>query len=165
MAVEDLYSDLREIMLAYARRCLRDEEAAKDVVSESFMRLIQAEGSLRSRAPEVARAYLFTILRNRIATPRRTTVSFEEWMAPMQEADEADAASRSARVPPEELRRAIERLPESERTPLLLFHFRRLSHKEIASVMGISALAVTMRLFKARRKLRTMLAPPPEDDQ
>ena len=163
MAVEDLYSDLREIMLAYARRCLRDEEAAKDVVSESFLRLIQAEGSLRSKAPEVVRAYVFTILRNRIATPRRTTVTFEEWMAPMQEADEAEAVAYSARVPPEQLQQAIERLPEAERTPLLLFHFKRLSHKEIATAMGLSSLAVTMRLFRARRKLRAMLVP--RDDQ
>ena len=157
VAVGDLYRDLHAIMFAYARRCLRDEKAAEDVVQDSFERFLKAEKSLRSRAPEVMRAYLFTILRNRIAEPRRPTVAFDEEMGQIEAEVEAEASSPSASTTPEDLRQAIELLPEPLRTPLVLFHFQRLSHKQIADHMRITALAVAMRLFKARRKLRTIL--------
>jgi len=157
VAAEQLYREHRSLMLAYARRCLRDEDAAKDAVSDAFERFMKAEPTLRSKAPEVARAYLFTILRNRLATPPRATVPFEEEMGGVQAEVEAEVASPSSAATPEELRQAITLLPESLRTPLLLFHFERMSHRQISEAMKISTLAVAMRLFKARRKLRVVL--------
>jgi DNA-directed RNA polymerase specialized sigma24 family protein len=57
----------------------------------------------------------------------------------------------------EDLQAAIVRLPEGLRTPLLLAIFERVSHRAIAERMSISTLAVTMRLFRAKRTLKRIL--------
>ena len=56
------------------------------------------------------------------------------------------------------LRRAVRKLPEEYREPLLLQIVGGYSQKEIAEQLGISSAGVGTRLFRARQKLREVLA-------
>jgi RNA polymerase sigma-70 factor (ECF subfamily) len=56
-----------------------------------------------------------------------------------------------------EVYRALDRLPESVRTPLVLSVFEGYSLKEIAEVMGIKPGAVKVRIHRARKRLAELL--------
>jgi RNA polymerase sigma-70 factor (ECF subfamily) len=142
-------------MLAWAKRSLGSDAEAQDAVGEAFERLIAAGPRLRSQEPAVARAYLYTILRHRVARPRRLIVELSDEMAIV--VAEAEAEPEWADTGDAELKAAIARLPVGLRTPLLLAYFERLPHKRIAERMSITTLAVTMRLFKAKRKLKSLI--------
>jgi RNA polymerase sigma-70 factor (ECF subfamily) len=55
------------------------------------------------------------------------------------------------------VRRAIEELPPSYRTVLMLRDIEELDTDETASMLGISQNAVKVRLHRARQALRTLL--------
>ena len=63
------------------------------------------------------------------------------------EADEAADAVRNA----------VHGLPEDLRAPLVLSVYEELEYKEIGEVLGCSAKAVEMRVYRARRILREQL--------
>ena len=56
-----------------------------------------------------------------------------------------------------DLRQALRELPETHRTPLLLFYFDGHSAESVGAVLGITPGAVHQRLCRARRELRRLL--------
>jgi RNA polymerase sigma-70 factor (ECF subfamily) len=56
------------------------------------------------------------------------------------------------------LRRAIAELPHDLKTVILLYEYESLSYADISSVVGCSAKAVEMRLYRARQLLRDKLS-------
>ena len=56
------------------------------------------------------------------------------------------------------VRAAIDQLPEGFRTVLALREIEGMAYNEIAEVLGLSLGTVESRLFRARRRLRTLLA-------
>jgi RNA polymerase sigma-70 factor (ECF subfamily) len=63
----------------------------------------------------------------------------------------------------EELRRAIFKLEDDYREPLVLQVLLGYTAAEIAAHMGLSVGAVLTRLFRARNQLRKIIAPQPSD--
>ena len=57
------------------------------------------------------------------------------------------------------VRRAIDQLPESYRTVLLLRDIEGLDTEEAAKMLGITANAVKIRLHRARMALRKLISP------
>ena len=57
------------------------------------------------------------------------------------------------------MREAIDSLPETFRTVLMLRDIEGLSSQETASMLNITPNAVKLRLHRARMALRTLLAP------
>lgn len=55
--------------------------------------------------------------------------------------------------------RALDRLPENLRTPLLLAGIEGYELSEVAEVMGLSTSAVKVRIHRARKKLMELLGP------
>ena len=58
----------------------------------------------------------------------------------------------------EMVRRAVAKLPEELRLPLLLSEYEELSHAEISAILKCSAKAVETRIYRARQQLRLSLA-------
>ena len=56
------------------------------------------------------------------------------------------------------VRKAVAKLPEELRTPLLLVEYEELPQKEIAAILDCTPKTVEMRLYRARQKLRESLA-------
>lgn len=54
---------------------------------------------------------------------------------------------------------AVQSLSPKERVATLLFYYEQLSMQEIATILGISVVAVKGRLFKSRKQLRKRLLP------
>ncbi len=53
----------------------------------------------------------------------------------------------------------IQKLPEKQRIPLILFRYEDLSYQEIASVLQVSVNAVESRLHRAKLKMQELLEP------
>ena len=57
------------------------------------------------------------------------------------------------------LQKAVESLPDSQRVVITLFYFEQKSQKEIGEITGRSVSSVESLLFRAKKKLETLLGP------
>jgi RNA polymerase sigma-70 factor (ECF subfamily) len=71
--------------------------------------------------------------------------------------DEAPDRSMAQRETVEQVRKALDRLPEHFRTALVLCEFENLSYEEIAQTMGITIQQTKTWLFRARRQMEQIL--------
>ena len=55
----------------------------------------------------------------------------------------------------EELERALRRLPDHQRVPLVLFHFENASYQDIATALGVSLGKVKTDIHRGRETLKT----------
>jgi RNA polymerase sigma-70 factor (ECF subfamily) len=155
-----------------ARRVLRDEEWARDVVQEGFLKVYRSLDRFEGRSSFYT--WLYRIVMNLCLDAKRSDRSNRhvEWdeAAPL-EADPGSADAVSAvhqeQVGPAgaleraELRgfvaRAIEQLPDDARQTLLLREVEGLSYAEIAECLGVPKGTVMSRLHHARRRVREVM--------
>jgi RNA polymerase sigma-70 factor, ECF subfamily len=158
-------------MLAVAKRFLPGDEDARDVVQEAFLAVCRSIDRFEGGAK--LSTWLHRIVVNaalmKLRSRRRRREDAIEDLLPRFDEDghHADAimpweASADELVERGDtrtiVRRAIDRLPESHRTVLLLRDIEERDTDEAAALLGISAQAVKTRLHRARQALRTMLA-------
>lgn len=159
-------------LLAVTRRILGTEEDARDALQDAFLSAFKSlprfeGGSLLSTwLHRIAVNAALMKLRTRRRKPEEPIEgllpvyqehghhqeTFSSWAEPV---DVAMARAESRAV----VRRAIDELPDSYRTVLLLRDIEELDTEETAQVLGISGNAVKIRLHRARQALRTLLAP------
>lgn len=151
---------LRPQLYRFAFWLSRDRTLAEDIVQETLLRAWRAQDELRDE--KAMRAWLCTIVRREHARlyerKRLVTVDVDGLIA---REEPVLAAADDGEL--EELRRAIFRLDEDYREPLVLQVLLGYTTEEIATHMGLSAGAVLTRLFRARNRLRKLLAPEPGD--
>ncbi len=136
---------------------------AEELAQETFVRVWQQREKFRAGA--AFRPWVFSIAvnlaRNRLRWwRRRPTVSLDEWSETAGEGvgakgEGAEALERGERAAA--VRDAIAALPGELREAIVLFEYERLSHAEIAEVVGATAKAVETRIYRAREKLRAAL--------
>lgn len=137
----------------YALRLAGDRHTAEDLVQDTLLRAWKSLDRLQN--PKAIKGWLLTILRRENARrferyqPPRSSIPLEGLGAKHKEYD----TSTEAFV----LRRALDRLPEEYREPLLLQVVHGYSQKEIAKRLGLTSAGVGTRLFRARSKLREAL--------
>lgn len=143
-----------------AKWLLRNEDDARDVVQEAYLRAFKSFGGFHGSN---GRPWLLTIVRNTAYNLIRknqtahltTTFDEEEHVVDRESASPAtllEHAEESKLV-----RRAIDRLPEEFREIVVLRHLEGLSYKEIAEVAHLAPGTVMSRLARARSKLREFL--------
>jgi RNA polymerase sigma-70 factor (ECF subfamily) len=76
-----------------------------------------------------------------------------EFAAPESFFEGVDAEERRAWV-----ERALDRLPDRQRIPLVLYHFEDLSYEEIARKLGVSLAKVKTDILRAREALAKVIA-------
>ena len=149
MMVNALSSDLYR----YACWLCKDKTLAEDLVQETFTRAWRSLDSLRDE--KAAKSWLFTTLRRENARqyerirPDIADVEVEDIADNHQDLD----TSTEAFV----LRRALSKLNEDYREPLVLQVLGGFSCDEIAQQLDLTKAAVMTRLFRARQALREML--------
>ena len=151
----------------YLLRQLNNESDAAELAQEAFVRVYQNRSKFRAgqRFSTWLYAIATNLLRDRFRwLKRHPQVSLEaqnetgtDLMAalPAPDGSPSEHAEKSERAT--EVRRAVQSLPEELRTPLILFEYEGLSHADIGSVLGCSAKAVEVRLYRARGQLRKQL--------
>lgn len=146
-----LLESLRPDLLRFAFWLARDRSVAEDVVQETLIRAWKSRTELKD--PAATRPWLLTIVRREHARlyerKRLPTVDVDE---PGIQADPALASDGDEGL--DDLRRAIMKLPDEYREPLVMQVLGGLSTTEIGKELGLSQPAVLTRLFRARNKLR-----------
>ena len=157
-AFEDLYGRFARPVLALALRRIGDRGRAEDTVQEVFAAVWRSAGSYnRGRGP--GGAWLYTIARNTIVDalrrrPAPTVANPPEVVSPgLTPDEEAEASWNAWRV-----HRALDTLPEHERTAIDLAYFSGLSHSEIAERLQQPLGTVKTRIAQAVKRLRDELA-------
>lgn len=136
----------------YAYWLCHSQPLAEELVQETFLRAWRSLDSLRHE--QAAKSWLFTILRREYARDyQRRRPTIDENMDP----DKFSTDSTDVNTEVLLLRRALPRLSEQYREPLLLQVLAGYTTQEIAATLGISREAVMSRLFRARQKLRAIL--------
>ena len=144
-------------LLAVARRMLKVDGDAEDIVQEALVRVWHHAGTLEL-GPGGLRPWLRRVVTNlcldHLRRHRLTSVVAEVPETPeapgqSRGLEEADLAKRVGE--------ALAALPERQRVALTLFHYEGLSQIEVGDMLGISDEAVESLLARARRSLKAAL--------
>lgn len=159
------YDRTARTLRAYLARVTGDGALADDLLQETYYRFLRARGRYEGEAHR--RNALFRIATNLVLDSRRRART-----APLPgaalESDVAgphDAVAAGDRAA--DLRRAMAHLKPRERALLWLAYAQGSSHKEIAESLGLRTGSVKLLLFRARRRLVTLLTarPAPADER
>ena len=144
-------------LLSFFYRSLGSSADAEDLALEVFVRLHRSAAGYRPVAK--FSTYLFHIAHNLLRNERRRRrrkpaepVAADAFDYVASEAD--DAARRLAELE-EIFQRALERLPEKYRTPLLLVQQQRMDYPEVAATLRMTENALRVLVHRGRQLLKT----------
>ena len=156
-AFEELVGITHRRVYALAYRLVGDRYEAEDVVQEAYLRMFRGLAGFREEAR--FETWMHRIVTNTAFNQMRRRGRFgalveeeEPLEVPVPDTSELQATLR------DELERALARLPEGQRTVLLLKDVYDLSCREIGEEIGIQEGAVKVRLHRARKRLREILS-------
>lgn len=156
----------QRIVLNLAHKYLANRADAEDVVQDVFLKVYQAGKTYEPTAKFTTWVYRITVnvCLNRIRSARtRQAVSLD---APGEEDRSMDVPDNPAETVGQKLEReeleakvreAMEALPDTQRTAVLLRRFQELSYEEIAQAMETTVPAVKSLLARARQRLKELL--------
>jgi RNA polymerase sigma-70 factor (ECF subfamily) len=154
-----LYETVFPILFRVAYRITSSEEAAEDLCQEAFFRLY--EKNMVFPNPDEAKYWLIRVVKNAALNYAKRKVrerkayqrAFREDVR-IEETGENALLKKESR---EEVRKALEKLPENLRTVIILKEYGELNYKEIGRTLGISEGNVKVRVFRARERLTALL--------
>ncbi len=156
---------------AIALSLVRDENDARELVQDAFLRVFKGLGSFQGGSSFFT--WLYRIITNLsidlIRKPGRQLGDLDEKRLDAEDAQEPDfpLLSRVDGADPaevvrrreigERLQKALDALPSYHRGVILMREIEGLSYEEMAQVMGVSKGTIMSRLFHARQKLQRAL--------
>ncbi len=149
-AFEAAYDRHHRAILSFCCHLLGEHEGAEDAVQQTF--LAAYNDLITSEKPIHLRAWLFAIARNHCYSVIRARR--EQPAADLGEpATEGLATVVQRRQDLRDLVLDVRRLPDDQRTALVLAELDALSHEEIADVLGVPREKVKALVFQARESL------------
>jgi RNA polymerase sigma-70 factor (ECF subfamily) len=145
----------------YARALVRDAVAADDLVQDCLARAI-AKLHLWQEGTDL-RAWLFTILHNQYVNQVRRAVR-EGTAIGLSETEPTltQAPDQGKRLELRDLERAIAKLPDEQRSVILLVGLEGLRYEEVAEVLDVPVGTVRSRLSRGREALRRLMGIVPD---
>ena len=136
-------------LVSYCYKQTNNLEVSKDLVQESWQAILKNIGSLND--PAKFRVWAFRIVHNKAIS----------WIRSVQKerAMEKEALYEANQHAVEDtdfgpIRRAVNQLPENQKTVLTLFYHNNYSVQEIGEILKLSNGTVKSRLFYARQKVK-----------
>jgi RNA polymerase sigma-70 factor, ECF subfamily len=151
-----------DALFGYAMVLTRDLTEAEDLVQETYLRATTA--SHRPDADSNLKAWLFVIMRNAWLNQVRHKnngprfVELETGEQAIDETQETPHVAYLRKLEREQVREAIESLPDAYREIVVLRDIEGFTYQEIATVLDCPAGTVMSRLARARGKLRKLLS-------
>jgi RNA polymerase sigma factor (sigma-70 family) len=163
-----LYSEYRTSLVSQARRMLRSDSEANEVVQEAFIKFILAAPELdtKERALAYMRATInnlsLNVIRARGSRPNLVAIDSDTSAERLAEiavenyipADVSISAAEDAAI----IKLALAQLSPAERAALVMWEMEGRSTSEIASELGIKESAVRHTVSRARASLRRVLS-------
>lgn len=161
----------QDMVFSTAARIAGNDSHAEDIAQEVFLKAYQHFDQLRGSA--TAGGWLKTVATN--LTLNHVTRYRKRWrfFSELRHEDEDDyepGARQSAFAIPDSLladldaahrheaiEKALQRLPDHHRVPLVLYHFEEMPYEEIAQRLHISMAKLKTDIFRARAALARLL--------
>lgn len=168
-AVENLVLSYQDQLFSFALRLLRNPMDAQEVTQDAFVRAIRALTIQydAERCTHLAlRPWLYRITRNlALNRSRARRMNPEEPFEPGSDRHET-AVHRAGKPQPdhqaleevEALDRALQYLPSESRELVLLRFMEEMSYADIAAVIGGTEASARAKVFRALRRLRSILS-------
>jgi RNA polymerase sigma-70 factor, ECF subfamily len=152
----------------FVRALTSDDGEADDLAQETFIRAYQGIG--RFRGESAFRTWLYRVATNVVQSHLRKRTRRRRWFGPSLDEHESTTAqaasplSMAATVDEDAARRqiidrALASLPPEMRLVVTLRDVHGFDYAEIAGMLGIPIGTVESRIFRARQRLRPLLAP------
>lgn len=157
-AFDELMQRYKRPVVNFIFRMLGNAEDADDIAQDVFVRVYQ---NLDTWRPETKfSTWLFALARNAAIDrirwrSRHRTESIES--EPEIAASSGTSEAVDAREIGNQIAAAVAKLPEDQKTAILLSEYQGMSYAEIADVMRCSEKSVESRLYRAKQTLRTAL--------
>jgi RNA polymerase sigma-70 factor (ECF subfamily) len=156
-AFRAFYDRTARSVWAYLSRTTGDSRLADDLLQEAYYRFLRAGVTFDNESHR--RHYLFRIAVNLVHDHRRLPrfdrlPAAEEPNHPRSQSGDQAADRAAAHI---DLGRALARLTPRERDLLWLAYAQGSSHEEIASSLGLKTASIKSLLFRARRRLASLL--------
>ncbi len=154
-ALTTLYRRYSQRIYTYCRKITADNEVARDLLQETFVKLY--DSGKRGRDVENFPAYLMTIARNLCLSYRsrqqRQYVPVEDFHLTVRDVpyDQKELLQL--------IHTSLDLLPDDYREAFVLREYNGLAYNEIAEIIGQSLDVVKVRIFRAKKRLREILAP------
>ena len=152
-------------IVSYAAAIVRDAGVAEDVAQETFVRVWKGLPSFRGES--AFKTWLYRIASNVARTQlersgrqaRVGSESLDDEDAPLRTGDVSSGAAdvETTLAAREAINHALAQLPAELRVAVVLRDVEGLDYKEIAEVTGAPLGTVESRIFRARRRLRSLL--------
>ena len=160
MTIEDHYKTIAPKLTNWLVSSGSQYHEACDLVQNVFLKIWQMRDSLQDD-PESVSGLAFTIARNL----RKNLARDESRIAFVDEIKDEDAGSVGPAASPSDaeylrrrLKEAFAKLPPILREAYMLFQVGEMSIREIANQTGVSENLVKVRIFRAKERLKEILA-------
>ncbi|MED4728052.1 sigma-70 family RNA polymerase sigma factor [Aneurinibacillus migulanus] len=150
--------------ILYMLKSYHMEDMAEDLAQETFYKAFRSLQSFRDVEASFS-TWLYTIARNTVLSELRKSRNSEVYL---EDSKQQPARISVDRLPEQELlrtervhlvRQAINKLPEKQRTALILREYEQLDYKEIAVILDSTVSSVKSLLFRARHSIKQQLEP------
>ena len=149
-----LYEPVHPNLSRFVQAMVRNEEDAKDIISQTVLVAYDSFGKLRNR--QAFLGFLFGIA-HRLIKRHFSNRKHMESLDTQEVQNIASGAVAQTKADVAILNRALEALPLEQQEAVILFEVTGLPLKEIAAMQGVSLSTVKSRVTRGREKLRMML--------
>jgi RNA polymerase sigma-70 factor (ECF subfamily) len=146
--LEELYARHSRSVYRRARMLLRDDEAARDLTQEVFMRLMRAPGKVPAQ-PTVT-AWLHCVTTNLCLNQLRDRTRHNVLLATTYRSEGVVASQPETRITVMEI---LARIPEDLQEVAVYFFLDELTYDEIAELLGVSRRTVGKLLSDFRERV------------
>lgn len=155
----------QDIVYSIAFKVLKNREDAEEIAQESFVKAFKSLHTFRGSAKFSTWMYRITY-NTSITEVRKKKIRFTSTddIQIGEEVEEMDLDGIPAEKREKAIKAAMEKLPEDEYTLVLLFYFEDQSIEEICKVTGLTESNAKVKLFRARKKLYSILKQMMKDD-
>lgn len=156
--LRDLYEQTIGYITVVCSRYVSDKEDLKDILHDVYLKAFGALDNFEDKGPGSLRAWISRIAVNECIShlrKNRKLIFFNEGLPIPDESD--DDTPDIDGIDVEDILGAIQELPPGFRTVLNLFLFEEKSHKEIASMLGISESTSASQYHRAKAMLARIL--------
>ena len=155
-ALRSLWTRYSPYVDAVVRRLVNDPDAAADVAQEVWIQIFKALPTWRAESAFSTWAHRIAVNRTLNALRRSKRLAAIE--SPIEEESALVEQDSDRSMLAATIEEAAKRLSPGARTVFLLHDVEGYTHEEIAASLGITAGGSKSQLFKARAKLRKLLA-------
>ena len=156
-AAREFYTRYGGSLAGVCVRYIADEEDVKDVIQNALVHIFSHITDFKYRGKGSLEAWVVRIAVNESLKFLRTKVQYELLQPDYDVIDDSEDDPPVRDIPPDILRKMLNRLPTGYRTVLNLYVFEGKNHQEIARLLGIKKDSSASQLLRAKSMLAQMI--------